>query len=146
MKDEHSSAAKSFVSRVLDAAGSLAIAHFVGTYVSCLIVCAPGGWAAPMAAWVLTSLMLIPLLLVISPYAAVLLLLLNRFRAKRKRTFAIAGLLAGLFALATLMWLAPTLSTELHPGLMIVAASSGGAAGGFLYRLTATVPRPATSA
>jgi apolipoprotein N-acyltransferase len=99
-----------------------------------------------MAAWVLTSLMLIPLLLVISPYAAVLLLLLKRCRAKRKRTFAIAGLLAGLLALATFMWLAPTLSTELHPGLMIVAASSGGAAGGFLYRLTATLPRPATSA
>ena len=149
MEGEHSSSAKSFVTRVLDAAGSLAIAHLVGTYVSCLIVCAPGGWAAPMAAWVLTSLMLIPLLLLVSPFAAVLLLLLKRCRAKRKRTFAIAGLLAGLLALATLMWLAPTLSTELHPGLMIVAASSGGAAGGFLYRLTATLPRsprPATSA
>jgi hypothetical protein len=66
-----------------------------------------------------------------------------------KRTFAIAGLVAGLLTLATFMWVAPTLATELHPALMIVAASSGGAAGGFLYRLTATLPRlprPATSA
>jgi hypothetical protein len=50
-------------------------------------------------------------------------------------------LLAGLLALVPLIWVVPTLLTELDPALVVVAASSGGAAGGFLYRLTATLPR-----
>jgi hypothetical protein len=150
MEEEHSAAAKLFITRMLDAAGSFAVAHLAGTYVSCLIVCAPGGWAAPMVAWVLTSLMLIPLLLLVSPFVAILLLLLKRLRLKRKSTFAAAGSLAGLLALVTLKYLAPTLWAEINPALMIVAATAGGATGGFLYRLTATLPkrtrRPITSA
>ena len=141
MKDEQSSAARPYVTRMLNTAGSLAIAHLAGTYVSCLIFSAPVGWAAPMAAWFLTSLTLIPLLLLVSPFAAILLLLLHRSRAKRKRTFAIAGLLAGHLALVTFICFVPKILTELDPVLMVVAASSGGAVGGFLYRLTATLPR-----
>jgi hypothetical protein len=50
-------------------------------------------------------------------------------------------LLAGLLALVTFICFVPKLLTELDPVLMVVAASSGGAVGGFLYRLTATLPR-----
>lgn len=141
MEEEHGAAAKPFTMRILDAAGRLAVAHVVGTYVSCLIVCAPGGWTTPMAAWVLTGVMLIPLLLLVSPFIAIFLFLLDRRRSERKRTFAIAGSIAGLLALVTLKYLAPNLWAELNSALMIVAATTGGATGGFLYRLMATLPK-----
>ena len=131
---------KPLITSIANLAARLGCSHLVGTYVSCVVFSAHLGWEAPLMGWVLTSLLLIPVLVLASPYVAIMLFLLKWLRSDRKSAFALAGSFVGLFAFMTAICLLPKPVDELSP-LMAVAAMSGGAAAGLLYRLMETAPR-----
>lgn len=120
-------------------AGSVAVAHFVGTYVSCLIYCAPEGWHAPVIAWFLASLLITPLLCLVLPYAGLMLFLLKRLGVQGRWAFAAAGAVVGGLALATTIYPLPGFFQEGRL-LLVVASLTGGAAGGYVYRVMASLP------
>ena len=126
--------AKRRITRLLDLLARFISCYLVGCYVTGLVISVPyAGWLIPLMALWITALVVYPLLVIIVPASALVLLLLKRFRCKKRRWFALGGALVGVVASLVVMFLVPLIRDEYGALHLMLSALLGGGAGGFFW-------------